>query len=132
MSDETAAFLAKVKQQRVSKSAKADKYSNDSKERLTKIATTKIKTTMIGALSMIEKHFGFLWGLDENGKDTGRELSPEEQHMKELFDETVRSEILDLGNSQMRNMTAEIQQYNVEWNRYHLQLPVRPEGPNNE
>jgi len=132
MSDETAAFLAKVKQQRTAKTAKTDKYSEESKQRLTKIATTKVKTTMIGALSMIEKHFGFLWGLDENGKDSGRELTPEEQHMKDLFDETVRSEILDLGNSQMRNITAEIQQYDVEWKRYHLQLPVRPEGPSNE
>lgn len=111
--------------------AKAAKYNEDSKERLNKIATTKVKTTMIGALSIIEKHFGFLWGLDENGKDTGRELSPAERHMKDLYEEVVRSEILDLGNSQIRNMTAEIQQYNVEWKRYHLQLPVKPEGPKN-
>ncbi len=129
MSEDSSAFLANVRQQRMSKTAKTDKYSNDSKDRLTKIATTKIKTTMIGSLSVIEKHFGFLWGLDDNGKDTGRELSPEEQHMKDLFEEIVRSEILDLGNTQMRNMTAEIQQYNVDWQRYHLQLPVRPEGP---
>ena len=111
---------------------KSLKYNDDSKERLTKICSTKVKTTMIGSLSIIEKHFGFLWGLDDNGKDSGKSLTPEEQHMKELFDEVVRSEILDLGNNQMRNMSAEIQQYEVEWKRYHLQLPVRPEGPQHE
>ncbi len=130
MSDEThEAILKRVRNRQSNASAK---YNQDSKERLTKIATTKIKTTMIGALFVIEKHFGFLWGLDENGKDTGEILSPEEEHMKNLFEEIIRSEILDLGNSQMRNMTAEIQQYEVEWKRYHLQLPVRPEGPKHE
>lgn len=129
MSEDNAAFLEKVKAQRLAKTAKSDKYKDDSKDRLKKIGTGKIKTTMIGALSIIEKHFGFLWGLDENGRESDESLSPEEQHMKDLFLEKVRSEILDLGNAQIRNLTAEIQQYNVEWNRYHLQLPVRPEGP---
>ena len=41
---------------------KKDKFKNDSKERLSKILKKKVETTMIGALSSIEEHFGFLWG----------------------------------------------------------------------
>ena len=119
-------MLKHIREKEIKKSVK---YNEDSKERLIKICSTKVKTTMIGALSIIEKNFGFLWGLDENGRDTGKELDSDEQYMKELFDNVVRSDILDLGNNQMRNMSAEIQQYNVEWKRYHLQLPVKPEGP---
>ena len=37
------------------------KYKQVSKERLLKISQKKIQTTMIGALSTIEKYFGFLW-----------------------------------------------------------------------
>jgi hypothetical protein len=72
---------------------KSDKFKNDkearykdvSKDRLLKISKKKVQTTMIGALSTIERVFGFLWGYDETS-----ELTPEQEHMKELFEE-VRS-----------------------------------------
>lgn len=41
------------------KSDKNTKYKEVSKERLLKISKKKIQTTMIGALSTVEKHFGF-------------------------------------------------------------------------
>ncbi len=99
-------------------------YREDSKQRLKKVATQKIRTTMIGALSSIEKKFGFLWGLDENGRDKGGELTKEEEELKTMFD-TLRSEILDLGNNQIRNLESEISQYDVKWNRFHMTLPVK-------
>jgi hypothetical protein len=94
------------------------KYNDSSRDRLKKIADQKIRTTMIGALSAIEKEFGFLW---EDGDNAST--------MKEIFDRT-RSQILDLGNNQIRTFDTEIEQYEVKWNRYHLDLPVRPGGKN--
>ncbi len=106
--------------------ASKDKYKHDSRERLNKIGKKKIQTTMVGALSVIEKHFGFLWGHDKEGS-----LTDEEMRMRELF-ELVRAEIFDNGNGQMRNFATELSQYDVEWLRYHIDLPVKPEGPRHE
>jgi hypothetical protein len=33
-------------------------------------------------------------------------------------------EILDKGNNQARNIDAELSQYNVEWLRYNITMPV--------
>ena len=109
------------------KTSKSDQFLASSKERLLKIGKKKIQTTMIGALSTLEKRFGFLWGQEEDG-----DLTPEQEHMKELYEET-RSEILDRGNNQMRNLEAEFVQYDIKWLRYNMKLPVLPvtqEGAN--
>ena len=100
---------------------KQKKYKEDSRNRLLKISAKKIQTTMIGALSSIENHFGFLWNHDDGDES----LSSESQHMKQLY-EDVRSEILDKGNNQIRNLEAELSQYDVEWLRYQMTLPVIP------
>ena len=102
------------------KTAKTDQYLDLSKERLLKIGKKKIQTTMIGALSTLEKRFGFLWGQDQEG-----DLTPEQEHLKELYEE-IRSEILDRGNNQMRNLEAEFAQYDIKWLRYNMKLPVTP------
>jgi len=95
-------------------SAREDKYKHDSKDRLAKILKKKVETTMIGALSSVEEHFSFLW--------TG-ENTPEQKIMHDLF-QKVRSEILDKGNTQARNIDAELAQYDVKWLRYTMNLPV--------
>ena len=101
------------------KTDKTNKYKEVSKDRLLKISKKKIQTTMIGALSTIEKHFGFLWG-----HESGQELTPEQEHVKQLFDE-VRSEILYRGNNQARNLEAEFNNYEINWLRYQITLPVK-------
>ena len=101
------------------KTDKTNKYKEVSKDRLLKISKKKIETTMIGALSTIEKHFGFLWG-----HESGEALTPEQEHVKQLFDE-VRSEILDRGNNQARNLEAEFNNYEINWLRYQITLPVK-------
>mgnify|MGYP001481951678 FL=1 len=101
------------------KTDKTNKYKEVSKDRLLKISKKKIQTTMIGALSTIEKHFGFLWG-----HESGEALTPEQEHVKQLFDE-VRSEILDRGNNQARNLEAEFNNYEINWLRYQITLPVK-------
>ena len=90
------------------------KYKVDSKDRLKKIAHKKIQTTMIGALDTLEKHFGFLWEDD----------SKQSSELREIYN-TVRQEILDRGNDQIRNLDNELSQYDVEWLRYNLTLPIK-------
>ena len=89
-------------------------YKDKSKQRLSSIMKKKIQTTMIGAISSIEDHFGMLW----NGDSKDHAL------MHEIF-QKVRSEILDKGNHQLRNIDVELSQYDIEWMRYNLDLPMK-------
>ena len=101
------------------KSEKASRNKEISKDRLLRVSKKKIQTTMIGALSTVEKHLGFLWGYESSDP-----LTPEQEHLKELYEE-VRSEILDRGNNQARNLEAEFANYDINWLRYQITLPVK-------
>lgn len=82
---------------------------------------------MIGALSTLEENLGFLWG-----HESDEDISPEQQHMKTIF-EQVRSDILDKGNTQIRNLEAEFNYYDITWLRFQVDLPVKPvEEPDKE
>ena len=109
-----------IRSSRKYKTDKEKKYNDSSKERLGSIAKKKIETTMIGALSSVESHLGFLWG-----HNSGEELTPEQQHLKSIYDE-IRSEILDKGNNQIRNLESELSYYEVKWLRYQMNLPLIP------
>ena len=99
------------------KNIRDKKYQIESKDRLSKILKKKVQTTMIGALSTMEKYFGFLWNSDTS------KLTEDQKKMLELY-QAMRSEILDKGNHQARNIDAELSQYNVEWLRYNITMPV--------
>ena len=73
---------------------------------------------MIGAISSIEDHFAFLWTAEDS------QMTEEKKFMYELF-QKVRSEILDKGNTQARNVDAELNQYEVKWLRYSMDIPVK-------
>lgn len=107
------------------KKRREDRFKEISKDRLYQISKKKVQTTMIGALSSVENHFGFLWGIGQENV----ELTPEQEELKGIFEE-VRSEILDRGNTQIRNLEAEISNYDIHWKRYSINLPVA-EGENN-
>jgi len=107
-----------IRQQTEYKALREDKYKADSRDRLSKILKKKVETTMIGSLSSIEEHFSFLWTA------TGGEMTPEQKIMFDVF-QTVRSEILDKGNTQSRNVDAELSQYEVKWLRYNTALPIK-------
>jgi len=109
------------------KKRREDRFKEISKDRLYQISKKKVQTTMIGALSSVETHFGFLWGI---GQDSV-ELTPEQEELKSIFDE-VRSEILDRGNTQIRNLEAEISNYDIHWKRYSINLPVVEGDDDNE
>ena len=114
-------FSEMLKEKANYKEMREEKYRADSRDRLSKILKKKIETTMIGALSTIEKYFGFLWGHETSDG----ELTPEQSHMKQQFEE-VRAEILDRGNNQIRNLEAEFVNYDISWLRYQMKLPVKP------
>ncbi len=109
-----------VRKSETYKTDKANKNKEVSKERLLKISKKKIQTTMIGALSTVEKYFGFLWG-----HESPDALTPEQEHMKEVYDQ-VRSEILDRGNNQGRNLETEFMNYDISYLKYQITLPVKP------
>ncbi len=111
-------FNELIRKQGEFKNARQDKYKNESKDRLAKIMKKKVETTMIGALSSIEDHFSFLWKTE-----TGS-LSDEQKIMYDLF-QKVRSEILDKGNTQARNVDSELSQYDIKWLKYNLTIPVK-------
>ena len=73
---------------------------------------------MIGALSTIEEHFGFLWENSESSEE-------DKKIMRDLY-QKIRSEILDKGNNQARNIDAELAQYDVEWLKYSVKIPMIP------
>lgn len=102
------------------KTDRTDRQKEASKERLLRVSKKKIQTTMIGALSSVEKHLGFLWG-----HESSEPLTPEQKHLKEVY-ELVRSEILDRGNNQARNLETEFSSYDIKWLKYQLNLPVKP------
>ena len=101
------------------KHLREEKRKEMSKEKLLKATKKKIKTTMIGALHSIEQHFGFLWNIDNPGQ--------EELQLKEIFEE-LRSEILDRGNNQIRNLENEFNHYDITWKKYSLKLPFMDRG----
>lgn len=107
-----------IRQKKEYKQVRDDKYRQDSRDRLAKIVKKKVETTMIGALSSIEQHFGFLWE-NKDGK-----LTQEQQIMFDLY-QKIRSEILDKGNTQSRNIDAELAQYDINWLKYTVTIPVK-------
>ena len=96
-------------------------YKQKSADRLRRTMKKKVQTTMIGAISSVESLFGFLW----------EEESEHSEKMKELFD-AVRSDILDKGNHQIRNVDAELDMYDIVLKTHLVQLPIRPTGGKHE
>jgi hypothetical protein len=94
------------------------KYLENSKERLGKIITTKIRTSFIGALSQFEENFGFLWGHGNN-----EVLTEEEAIMQEVWERT-RTAVLNNGNNQIRAVKNEIECNTVHWDRYTMEFPT--------
>jgi len=101
-----------------SKLNKEEKRADAARELLEKDIEKKFKTVMIGAIASIENNLGFLFGHNEN-----RELTPEEEELKEIFVK-IRSEILDKGNGQIRNVKTALDLYKIELAKKTIQLPI--------
>lgn len=109
--------LSKLRE--VARKISEEKYKENSSKRLRIIMEKKFKTTMIGALARFEEGFGKLWGY--NKKES---LTLEELEWFAIW-ESVRTEILNNGNNQVRSMIEELQQYTINWNRYQTTLIVK-------
>lgn len=91
------------------------------KSRLKTIVSKKFDTTMIYALSQFEKEFGHLFGFSQS-----EENLTEEQKENRIKWNRCRNNILNNGNRQKRNASAEIDMHDIIWNRYRTTfMPVK-------
>jgi hypothetical protein len=95
------------------------RYKEQSKQNLRKSVSIKIRTTMIGALSVFEDYFGYLWGHEQETP-----LNPNQLKFRQMW-EDARAEILDKGNSNLRGAEEEISNYECEWKRYHNEFVIK-------
>lgn len=80
------------------------------RNKLRNLIAKKMQTMMIGCLAELEKVFGESWGhglLDS-------ELDDEQLDMRAVW-RICRSNILDFGNSQIRAIESELDNYNIEF-----------------
>lgn len=80
------------------------------KERLREVFARKLKTTMIGEIAKVEHFLGHLWGHGLDEKD----CTDDQLDLYEIWQQ-CRDEMLNLGNSQLRAASSELDLYNVEW-----------------
>lgn len=92
-----------------------------SKERLYQAITKRIKTSFIGALDSVESHMSPLWESED-----GKPLTEAQKEIREMF-MMIRSEILDKGNNQIREMKNDLDVYEVQFKSYRLELPFKGE-----
>lgn len=109
------------------KNAREEKFLEESRKRLDKIVTTKMKTSFIGALAAFEEEFGFLWG---QGVEECY-LTEEQMNMRELWEKT-RTVVLNNGNTQLRAVKNEISNHVIKWNRYRTEFIIIEDGENYE
>ena len=102
------------------KSAREERNKDMSRDKLFKAAKKKIQTTMIGSLSTLEGSFGFLWGFEADEEDR----TPEQKKLFEIYEE-ARAQILDRGNTQIRNLESEFVNYDITHKKHYINLPVQ-------
>lgn len=88
--------------------------------RLKETIRTKLNTSFIGAISRFEKFMGFVWG----HQLPDSRCSKEQLELRKVWNE-CRTDVLNNGNNQIRAMNSEVNQYDVLWNRHHIDLSVK-------
>jgi len=94
-------------------------YRKRSRELLKELFEKSAKTIMVGALSKLEEEMGHLWGAD------GSSMTTEMIENKKSFD-AVRKYIFDNGHNQINLIKDELDNYDVTWLRYQLNMKVKP------
>jgi hypothetical protein len=90
------------------------------------ILTKRFQTTMIGALFEFEKMFGYLWGQDKHED----ELTNKELDFLDRWD-SVRNQILNNGNSQLRKAIADLDKVNGQI-KYNYRFYQKKEESNED
>lgn len=75
----------------------------EKRARLTGLFQKRGQTIFVGCLALIEEAFGGLWGKGKPEEDR----TPEEEKWGQVF-AWLRSQILDLGNTQVRGLAQEL------------------------
>jgi hypothetical protein len=91
-----------------------------SKDRLVDKVEKRIKTSFIGALDSVETHLSCLW--ETNGSD----MSPAQVEMYDIY-QKIRKEILDKGNQQVREFKGDLENFDVNFKQYQLELDFKGE-----
>lgn len=81
------------------------------REQLKRVLKTKIKTTMIGALSAVEECLGEVLFADPK--------------INAMY-QKCRQMILDNGNEQIRNMEKEVDLYTISRTVFTYHMPIKP------
>lgn len=90
-----------------------EEYEKQSKDRLERIISKKITTTMIGALNAFEEQFADMWIED---------LELQSKWME------ARGKVLDIGNKQIKDLKEEFKQYTMNWDRYQYEIRFVPKN----
>lgn len=113
-------FAKMVRHQQQRNVQASENFRHQSKNRLKQSIRKKLETTMIGAIAAIETKFGFLWG-ENKCKD---KLTERELYLLNLKDE-LRTEILNKSNSQLRAAMAELEEYDITWERHRCNFEMK-------
>jgi len=97
------------------------------KEIFKKNIITKLRTTLIGSISIFEEFFGRIWGfkLNKNKED----LSQNEKLWAAVW-QKCRNEILNNGNNQLRNAECEIENYDIISKKVFVKYKVKEKKEN--
>jgi len=95
------------------------------KNLIIQMATKRLETTMIGALSKFENVFGYLWG---QHKYHDEQLTDKELHFDNMWQD-VRNNILNHGNQQIRALGNDISKILSDrpQTRYNYKFRVDPQ-----
>ncbi len=95
-----------------------DRHGQYSRIKMENEMAAKMRTIMIGVLESVERKFGELWGFKQN-----RSLTQAERDMAEVYAD-LRTEILDKGNTQIRNIKPFVDLFNLEYVGYKLEIKL--------
>lgn len=99
------------------------RFEQRSKKHLFESVKQKIKTTMIGSLAEFEQAFGYLWGFGSSNP------TPQQRQLKELWERT-RTNILNNGNNQIRNIEQEMALYDITRKKEEITFIFKQEKNN--
>jgi hypothetical protein len=84
---------------------------NKYQQEILKNIETRLRTIMIGSLSRIEKHFGYLWNYGDDMETKNHEIFSDKW-------EDLRLEILNHGNNQIRAAIDDMEMFFNKENKY--------------
>ena len=119
MEEEKYGIVQRINNNKNQNELKERKY-RESRAKLKKNLEKRIRTTMIGAIAAIEEEFGRFWKNED-----GLPWSEDQTKVYEIF-QSVRAQILDNGNNQIRMLEKDMDGFNIEEKLYHIQLQVKP------